>query len=241
MILAAGVSTGLVVSKAKLYKKKMDNVHPYISEGVENELQRLESCIKAANDELKDLSAWLMEYGKTEANDMLYKYLNIINNYRLIEDIKNMIKNERVSAEYAISSLLDDSKRMLEGLDDEYLRDKASDIEEIKCRLKSKLNSKGAGDFQDIREECILVADNFTPGDMLNMNPRHIKGIVTIMGGPASSSSQMARYMNIPAVMGVGKEGYLIKDGDLLLLDGDKGKVIINPDDAVLKKYSFYN
>jgi phosphotransferase system enzyme I (PtsI) len=241
MILAAGVSTGLVISRAKVLNKKRESVHPHITGGVEGELHRLESCIKAANDELKDLSEGLVEYGKVATNEMLYKYLSVINNYSLIEDIKNMIRNDRVSAEYAISSLLDSSKRMVEGLDDEYLSDKASDIEEIKCRLISKLNGTESRDFHNIREECILVADNLTPSDVLNMNPHHIRGIVTIMGGPASSSSLMARYMNIPAVMGVGKEGYLIKNDDILILDGSKGKVIINPDDAELKKYNSYS
>lgn len=238
MILAAGVSTGVGISKAKLLNKKRDSVNVYSSASVENELARLENSIKATNIELKTLCADMSACGQDSTATMVDKYLGVINNYCLIEDIKNTIINKKVSAEYAVSCVFDNSKRVIAGLDDEYLNEKVQDIEEIKCRLLSKLaGSNPVPVLPDFREECIIVSDDLTPGDVLKMNSAFVKGIVTIKGGPTSSSSMMARRMNIPAVMGVGHDGHLIKNGDLLIVDGNRGRVIINPDNKELQVY----
>lgn len=238
MILAAGVSTGVGISRAKLLSKKKDSIKLHNDVGVETELARLDSCIKAVNEELQGLSHNLSNSRYEFTKGMMDRYLNVINNYGLIQDIRKMIKENDISAEYAITSLLDNSKRMIEGLDDEYLNERAEDIEEIKCRMLSKLTGFIPGNTPNLLEECIIVADDLTPGDVLTMDPQYIKGIVTITGGPVSSSSSMARHKNIPAVMGVGCEGYLIKNGDMLIVDGSRGKVIINPDERELQLYN---
>lgn len=238
MILAAGVSTGVGISKAKLIGSKEGSVQFSCRNCIEDELERLDYCIKSTSNELRNLSEGLSNSTGGSAAVTLGRYIGVINNDNLIEDIKSMIRERGVSAEYAIASLMDSSKRVVEGLDDEYLNEKAEDIDEIKYRLLNKLSGFLSRMPSDISEECIVVADDFTPGDVLRMNPLFVKGIVTITGGPSSSSSIMARYMNIPAVMGVGYEGYFIKEGDLLIVDGSRGKVIINPDCRELQSYS---
>lgn len=236
MIFAAGVSRGVAISKAKILKRKANDIKKYNMES-DSEIARLDFCIRAANDELKVLHHEMTSSRDDPAAAVLGKYMNIINNRQLLNDIKEMIISDGVSAEYAISSILDSSRKQLQKLDDEYLSQKYEDIDEIKSRLLSKLKSTEHAEINDIREECILVADDLKPGDVLSMNPHIVKGFVTLWGCPASSTAIMARRMNIPAVTGIGHEGYCIKEGDLLIVDGNRGKVIINPDERILKSY----
>lgn len=238
MILAAGVSTGIGISRAKLISRRNDNIRLRSTASIETELARLDSCIKTVSEELQCLSNNLSDSRCELTKGMMDRYLKVINNYGLIQDIRKMIKENNISAEYAVANLLDNSKRMIEGLDDEYLNERAEDIEEIKRRMLSKLTGSVPASTPNLMEECIIVADDLTPGDVLTMDPNFIKGIVTIAGGPVSSSSIMARHKNIPAVMGVGYEGYRIKNGDILIVDGSRGKVIINPDEKELMLYT---
>lgn len=237
MILAAGVSTGVGISKARLFNKRRNEVRSSITGSIENEIAKVDYCVRSANYEIKKLSNFLVSYRNDSVVNVLDKYIDIINNDYLIEEIKDTIKEKRVSAEYAITYIMDSSRKVIEGLDDEYLNEKVQDIEEIKCRLLDKLMGESQVQFKNIKEECIVVSDDLTPGDVLNMNPLFIKGIVTFCGGPTSSSSIVARRMNIPAVTGVGHEGRLIKNGDILIVDGNIGKIIINPNYSELTTY----
>ncbi|HBM80775.1 MAG: PEP-utilizing enzyme [Clostridiales bacterium] len=236
MIVAAGVSNGIGISRAKLFKRDLINPVKNVDDAGA-EADKLDYCINAAKKELKKFYDDLPDINE-DIKKTIYKYINIINNRQLIGDIKDTIKGKHVSAEYAVAYILNNAKKQLESLDDEYLFEKAEDIEEIKWRLLNKLGNVNCKHKQCIAKECILVANDITPYDVLNIDPYYVKGIVTIYGGPTSSSSIIARHMNIPVVTGVGLEGMSIKDGDLLIVDGGRGKVIVNPDDRQLKQYN---
>lgn len=235
MILAAGVSTGVGISKAVILKKRKENM-PGGSVNIKAELDKLNFSIKKTGDELSKIYASIAQTGDPLSR-ALTKYMEIINNPILIEDIKRKIVLENVSASYAVSSIMENFKRLIVNLDDEYLYDKCQDIEEIKQRLLKNLIGYNSNEKSPVNEECILVAEDLTPGDVLRMDPRFVKGIVTIFGGPSSSTAAAARRMRIPAVTGAGNEGVFIKNGDLLIVDGNRGKVIVNPDDNKLNEY----
>lgn len=237
MILAAGVSTGVGISKAVVLEKRKESIPLYGNVDIEHELDKLNYSIKKTDDELTQVYA-VVSKTFDPLTRTLTKYMNIINNPKLIEDIKKKIVLENVSASYAVTSIMEDFKRMLVNLDDEYLYDKCQDIEEIKQRLLRNLKGYDSNGESTINEECILVAEDLTPGDVLKMDPNLIKGIVTIFGGPSSSTAAAARRLGIPAVTGAGYEGIFIKNGDLLIVDGNRGKVIINPDENELNEYS---
>lgn len=236
MILAAGVSTGVGISKAVVLKKRKESVPLYGNVNIEHELDKLNYSIKKTDDELTKIYASVSQTFDPLART-LAKYMKIINNPKLIEDIKKKIVLENESASYAVTSIMEDFKRLLTNLDDEYLYDKCQDIEEIKQRILKNLKGYESNGKSVINEECILVAEDLTPGDVLEMDPNLIKGIVTILGGPSSSTAAAARRMRIPAVTGAGYEGVFIKNGDLLIVDGNRGKVIVNPDDTELNEY----
>jgi Phosphoenolpyruvate-protein kinase (PTS system EI component in bacteria) len=239
MIIAIGVSTGVGVSKAMVFKRKNVQIPSSGRGSISDELEKIDYCVTKTTEELKGMYGSI--YGKGDPlAKVLNIYIKIINNPQLIADIKDRVKWENVSAEYAITHTLDGFKKLVQNLDDEYLYDKSGDIEEIKRRLLSKLIDFDTADLDSINEECIVVAEDLTPRDILSMDPKVVKGIVTILGGPASSSALMARYLNIPAVIGAGYEGLYIKNGDLLIVDADKGRVIVNPDEDEIQEYRKY-
>lgn len=237
MILAAGVSTGVGISKAKVFKKYEMKMYCLNGGNVGSEFARIDYCIEKTVDELKNTYSSIDRGTGNPAAYVFDKYINAISSPEFRKDIKDMVAEDGVSAEYAIASTMDSFKEMVRDLDDEYLCERAEDIEEIKRRLICKLTNDDFADLLSINEECIVVAEDLTPGEVLNMDTRYVKGIVTILGGPTSSVSTIARYMNIPLVAGVGHEGTYIKNGDLLIVDGNIGKVIVNPDDDELKSY----
>lgn len=238
MIVAAGVSKGIGISKAKLVNRKANEIKKYKSVNIDSEIAKLDYCIKETDHELRSFYSNLSQQGNDPVLGMLDKYMSIINNVRFQDDLKEMVIKDGSTAEFAILSIMDRAEHQLRKLDDEYLNEKCQDIEEIKNRLLGKLRNIRALEIRNISEECILVAEDFTPSEVLSMDPEIIKGIVTIWGGPTSSAALMIRQMNIPTVTGIGSEGYSINDGDILIVDGNRGKVIVNPDDAILKSYS---
>jgi phosphotransferase system enzyme I (PtsI) len=204
---------------------------------INDEIAKVDYCISKATEELKEMHLSAADDAEDPAAQIINRYINTINSSQLVEDIKEKVRRDRVTAEFAITCIMEEFRRMVANLDDEYLYDRSEDIEEIKRRLLDKLVRRDRLDCSSIGEECILVAEDLTSGDVLNMNKKYVKGIVTIFGGPSSSSAVMARHMNIPAVTGAGHEGFHIKNGDLLIVDGNEGKVIVNPDDYELNLY----
>jgi len=230
MILASGISSGVGIAKAQIFKKGKNIVPYHAINNVDDEFFKVDYCFEKTNQELGELYNILSMNSDSGAIRVVDKYLKAINSHCLIDDIKKKIRSEGLSAEYAIFSIMEEFITMIKGLDDEYLCEKSEDINEIKSRLLSKLMGSDFEDCNSIDCECIVVAEELTPWDVLRMNTSYVKGIITIQGGPTSSAGIMARYMNIPAVTGAGHEGGYIKNGDLLIVDGNLGKVLINPD-----------
>lgn len=237
MIVAAGVSNGVGISKAKVLKKNKKRPAHKSLNGIDYELERVDYCTAKAGEELKNIEGMLPSACKGMVSPLIKKYIDIINSNQLISDIKREIKDNGVTAEYAITHIMEVYKKSIENLDDEYLFSKSQDIEDISSRLLDKLTDKKLAEHGGIYEECIVVSDDLTMTDILNMDFRFIKGIVTIHGGPASGSAAIARLLNIPAVVGAGEEGSHIKNGDILIVDANCGRVIINPDEHKLRTY----
>lgn len=238
MIFASGVSTGVGISRARVFKKTGMKMACCNSNNIDTEMARVDYCINSARNELESICASMIDGTEEKAANIFNKYISIINNPYLLADIKNKISYEGFSAEYAVASIMEGFSKVVKELDDEYLCEKSEDIDDIKCRLLRKLGDYKFENYSGINEECVVVAEDITPSDVLNMNPSFVKGIVTINGGPTSSVGAMARYVNIPAVTGVGHEGYYIKNDDLLIVDGNNGKVIVNPDHDELTVYT---
>jgi phosphoenolpyruvate-protein phosphotransferase (PTS system enzyme I) len=232
-------SPGICIGKAYLFDiEGVDVVKKYfISEDdVQDEIKRFKSAVNRAKqqmltiitnapEELRD-HTYILETHKTLLKDkMLYG--------RTIETIKN----EKVNAEWALKKVVSDVKSMFKNMSDSYLKERATDIVYVSDRIMRNLVGAETKKIADIDKRVILVANDLSPAEASQINLERIKGFVTDRGGKTSHTSIIARTLEIPAVMGLGNATNIIKNDDLIIIDGTVGTVIIHPTEETLLEY----
>ncbi|MGZ9800298.1 phosphoenolpyruvate--protein phosphotransferase [Mycoplasma sp. AC1221] len=153
------------------------------------------------------------------------------------ESIENKIKNESLTAEYAVNEVYTEFANMFAGIDDEYMRERVADIKDVLKKLLFALNNIEEPDLTSINSEVVIVAEDLSPSQTVQLNKKFVKGFVTNIGGPTSHTAIMARSLAIPSVVGTNSVMEYTKNGDVIALDGSKGTVIINPTEQEQKVY----
>lgn len=125
---------------------------------------------------------------------------------------------------------------MFKSMDDEYMRERAADIADISQRMIKLLEGVEILDLTTISEDVIILAHDLTPSETSQLNPKFVKGFITEIGGRTSHSAIMARTLEIPAVVGVGKEIFSLTAGEEIMMDGTTGDVYYQPDAAIAKE-----
>ena len=151
--------------------------------------------------------------------------------------IEDKIKTDHVNAEHALKETSDMFITMFEQMDNEYMRERAADIRDVAKRLLSHLLNVEIVNPSMITEKVIIIAEDLTPSDTAQLNREFVKGFTTNIGGKTSHSAIMARTLEIPAVVGTKEATKLIQDGDIIIVDGFKGEVHINPTPDVIATY----
>jgi phosphotransferase system enzyme I (PtsI) len=146
-------------------------------------------------------------------------------------------ETEGISAEKAISEVVNMYLDMMSEIDDEYMRERMADIKDVGNRILRNLAGKSDDDFDNLPENSIIVAHDLTPSDTAQLDKSKVAAFVTDVGGRTSHSAIMARTLEIPAVVGLENITSSVKDGDLLIVDGVEGVVFVNPDEALVKVY----
>jgi phosphotransferase system enzyme I (PtsI) len=153
------------------------------------------------------------------------------------EEVMRTLKERRKNIESVLREVEESLTEKLEASDDEYLRERSLDIRDISNRLLSHLLSRQRRSLIDIDRECILVAHNLLPSDIISMNREKVIGIATDFGGKTSHVAILARAFEIPAVLGLSEVTALVRNEETIILDGNRGLVIIDPDEASLDEY----
>ncbi len=163
-------------------------------------------------------------------------HLMVADDPALADSVKQQIETEGCNAEYALETVANMYISMFEAIEDEYMRARAADIRDVTTRIKLHILGLPTTDLSLINEDCIIVAEDLTPSDTAQLNT-YAKGFATEVGGRTSHSAIMARSLEIPAVVGCKGVMETVKHGDMLILDGLKGEVIVNPDEATIAEY----
>ncbi|AKA50033.1 phosphoenolpyruvate-protein phosphotransferase [Mycoplasmopsis gallinacea] len=153
-----------------------------------------------------------------------------------IDGVNAEIKNGS-SAEYAVKTFYDQFAAIFESMDDEYMRERAADIKDVAKKLLFALNGIEEPDLLAIDKEVIIVAEDLSPSQTVQLNRNFVKGFVTNIGGPTSHTAIMARSLGIPSVVGTNSIMEHSKMGDVIALDGSKGEVVVNPSEEELARY----
>ncbi|MDH4121486.1 MAG: phosphoenolpyruvate--protein phosphotransferase [Deltaproteobacteria bacterium] len=203
----------------------------------EQELADLERAIRASEQEILELIRDVTQrLGEADAA-IFHSHLLFLEDRGFIRKISDRI-NQGVSAPWAVNRVVRDYLATFQRLSDPYLRERGADLEDVGHRLLRHLGHGGALAGQEM-QEGILVADMLTPSDTARLDPTRVKGIVTRLGGYVSHAAILARSLRIPAVTGVDNPLSLVGN-ETLLVDGQQGLVLINPDAHVVKEYARY-
>lgn len=223
-------SRGIVVGKAFLVNKpKLETVIRTIGvDEIPTEIKRYEEAVAAAKDELNILAG---------TNKIFEAHLEMVKDITLREGVISKIKDQKQCAEAALEATVQEFLQIFEAMDDEYMKERAADIKDIRYRLLCALLGVKTNPFEGISEEVILVAQDLTPSDTASLDLKYVLGFITQEGGVTSHVSIMAKGLGIPALVGVGDVLKQISDGDQMILDAGKGDIFIQPDEDTLKHY----
>ncbi|MEW6673573.1 MAG: phosphoenolpyruvate--protein phosphotransferase [Thermodesulfobacteriota bacterium] len=232
-------SPGICIGKAYLVDTKgVDVVEKYPVDGknLAAEIKRFKSAVEKAKEELHTIIRKTPEEMRQHAY-ILETHMVLLKDKMLYGSTIDTIKNEQVNAEWALKKVASNVKSMFQAISDDYLRERAADIMQVADRIMRNLTGAKGVDFSAIDKRVILVAHDLSPADTSQIHLERVKGFVTDLGGKASHTGIIARTLEIPAVLGLAKITQMIKNDDVIIVDGITGIVIINPTEQTLVMY----
>lgn len=238
MIKGVAASSGIAMGKALVVENKAIKIESKQVNSIEEEKERFLKAVETAKEQvtkIRDLTEKKLGKDKSAIFDA---HLMMLEDPELIGAVSMQIQNERVNAEYALKATVDMFVGIFEQMDNEYMKERASDIKDVGGRITNILLGISDTSLAEIYEKCIVVAKDLTPSDTAQMDSEMVQGFVTDVGGRTSHSAIMARTLEIPAVVGTQNGTENIKNGDFIIVDGDKGIVIINPEKEVIDEYN---
>lgn len=237
MLKGKGISTGIGIGKVQILKKEEIKIEKNKIENVENELEKLNVSLNSVISETEKAIEILKENQNNEQIQILEAYLMILHDETLISKAKELIIKEKLNSVYAIEKGLDEIITNFRNIEDEYISERANDIEDIKNRIIAQLLKIKEKDFTKIEPNTIIVTQELTTSDTTKINLENVSGIISEIGGTNSHVSIIARNKQIPMVIRVKDEQEKIKNGDMIILDGETGEIYINPSIEEIKKY----
>ncbi|WP_028389985.1 phosphoenolpyruvate--protein phosphotransferase [Bacillus cihuensis] len=232
-----GASAGIAIAKAYRLEEPELVVEKCVIDSIEAEVQRFDAALKQSTSELEQIKAHAFkELGEDKAA-IFAAHLLVLSDPELINPIKDKITTEKVNAEFALQEVANMFIGMFESMDNEYMKERASDIRDVTKRVMAHLLGVTIPNPSMISEEVIIIAEDLTPSDTAQLNRQYVKGFTTDIGGRTSHSAIMARSLEIPAVVGTKTVTAKIENGVLVILDGLAGTVIVDPSADMVKEY----
>ena len=231
------VSPGIAIGPAYLYAKVTFEIVKRLIDPavVKSELARFEAAIhKAERDLNKIITVTREKLGENSASIFEAQVL-MLRDQSVYPEVVSYIEKNCVNAGFAVQTVMGKHRQMMEASDSEYLRERSNDLLDIQDRIIRHLRRGRI--LSAVDENSIVIAENLTAADIILFSRRGILGCATDFGGPTSHVSIMARALHVPAVVSTHGITSHVKTGDLVVIDGIKGDVIINPDEKTLSHY----
>ena len=207
----------------------LDVVEARIGAGeVEAELERIHAAVDTVRDEMRALRERLHGALAHEVGEFLDLHALLLDDPELLQGIDNLIRTGLYTADYALRLQRDRIAAVFDGMDDAYLRSRIDDIDQVIGRLHAALHRSSA-DLQGVAGE-ILVTDNIAPTELAQLQAQGVMGVVTAAGSALSHSAILARSLHLPLVVGAAQALQRVNDGDVLVIDGGTGLVVLEPD-----------
>jgi len=235
-----GVSGGIAIGHAHLVSHALLEVAHYQvpKHLLAQEIARFEKAVATVKQDLETLRRQLPATAPAELSAFLNTHLMILADKSLSEAPIVIIKNELCNAEWALKQQMDDLVEQFEKIEDEYLRERKQDVVQVVERvIKVLLGHPSQVPVKEQESAIILVAHDLSPADAIQFKQHQFAAFITDVGGATSHTAILARSLNIPSIVALQRARDLIRDGELIIVDGNQGVVITNPDKDTLSEY----
>lgn len=235
MVILQGKSVfgGVAIGKIQFFKRDEIQIKRRHVDDPEAEIRRFRTAKEKALSELQQLyDKALTDVG--EANAMIFEaHQLMLEDPDYNDSVENIINTQKVNAEYAIGVTSDNYAAIFEAMDDAYMQGRAADVKDVSNRLLSQFAKKQNASFE-MTEQVIIAADDLAPSETVQLDKDKVLSFITVEGSANSHTAILARTMNIPAVIGIGDTLTPKYDGCLAIVDGQEGKIYIDPDEEIL-------
>ena len=239
-----GVSSGIAIGQAHLVSNALlEVVHYVLPENlVDEEIARFTSAVRTVKNDLEVIRSSLSKNAPAELAAFISTHLSMLADKSLSEVPKEIIRKEHCNAEWAIKQQMDDIVEQFEAIEDEYLRERKHDVVQVVERVIKVLlghPSQAPNQAKEKQESAIiLVAHDISPADAIQFKQHNFAAFITDVGGVTSHTAILARSLNIPSIVALQRARALINDGEMIIVDGSLGVVIVNPSKEVLAEYA---
>lgn len=234
-----GVSGGIAIGKALVLETRVTEVFRYSlpETGVEAEVERFHKGLQHARSELLRIRSRAGEKLGDDLAAIFDAHVLLLSDRSFLGRIEERIRGSRVNAEWAVQKTAEELDNLFAHIDDSYLRERSEDLTDVSRHLLRSLQGFAHQDLGAVHGDSVIVADDLTPSDAVRLGREQVRGFVIESGGSTSHTAIIARSLHIPAVSGVPGVTGMLTDDDPIILDGEQGRVILHPTEAVLQDY----
>jgi len=234
-----GVAPGIAIGKAyRVDRDKVSLVYYYLPSPaqIKREKDRFNAAVERAEADLKEIRSKMAGVFPEHAY-IIDTHIHILRDKMLYDETVRIIDQQAINAEWALRQALEKAQQIFAKIDDEYIRSRFSDVDFVAERILQNLTGQNKQSVAGIRERVIVVAQDLSPADTIQLQVEKTLAIVTDMGGKTSHTAIITRSLDIPAVVGLEKVYHAVRSGELMVVDGHAGKVIVDPDEELLNYY----
>jgi phosphotransferase system enzyme I (PtsI) len=231
-----GVSPGVAISTAIVLDAENLAIprRQILPANIDAELARFDLALKETVQGLTRQRDDLLVHQRKEIAGIINFHIGVLNDQSLIDQIGVEIRNRLSTAEYAVSTVMRKYATVFSKMADRYLAERVKDIHDIERQLLHRLTGQQRLDLSHLSSDVVVIAHDLLPSQTASLDKLHVKGFATDAGGRTSHTAIVARAMGLPAVVGLGDITAEVSAGDIVVIDGNHGVVIINPDEQVL-------
>lgn len=226
-----GVSPGIIVFKSQLLSPHTNTAvqRTITPDEIADEVVRFKEALVATRHQIKHIQEQVSTVLGEEHASIFDAHILVVDDHTFIEDVVQSIEKELINVEPVLQTVANRYADMLAKMKDSYLSERAADIRDVTKRIMANLAGETLDQMAQITEECILVAHDLSPSDTASIDRSKVKAFVTDLGSSTSHTAIMAKALEVPAVVGLHNITAVVNSGDILLIDGAKGVVFVNP------------
>jgi phosphotransferase system enzyme I (PtsI) len=234
-----GASAGVAIGRAYLVdRSRVKVIYQYLLDDnkIEEEVDRFRQAVQGAEEQLRQIKEEIPEEIKDHAG-IIDAHRLILRDRLIFDSTIDLIRSEQINAEWALKKNVEKAQEAFSRIKDEYLRSRIKDVEDVSERILRNLTGTKTESLLEFTEPVIIVSHDLSPADTTQMRLDKVLGFATDMGGKTSHTAIIAQSLEIPAVVGLERITHDFQSGVLLILDGNNGEVIINPDPQTVADY----